>query len=129
MIDRRSGDFLERISMVMLLVSSIGALIVLVDPRATVTIGDVAWTFGGNGFSDQLKGAVVMLILVGGFTAVVNFWLGASKTGQDTTASVARIAEAAPTVAAAVVAAAAPETVKPETMNVEAGTVNVEGSK
>lgn len=109
MVERRAdqGRFLQVLSMVLVIVSSIGAMIVLIDP--VVTFSPVQGTvikIGGSGFSDQLKGAVVSLILVSGFAAVITYWLGASNTGQKAQDSVNSIAQAAPAVASAAVAAA-----------------------
>jgi len=110
-------------------VSSIGAILVLVDPVITFALmNGTTIHIGGNGFSDQLKGAVVSLILVSGFAAVIGYWLGASDQGMKAQESVNDIAKAAPAVAAARVAAgtgpgALP--LKTDTINVDANTANI----
>lgn len=137
MQDRRTASrFTEKISLILIIISSIGAILILVDPIiAWQTPGGMAIKFGGGGFSDQLKGAVVMLMLIGGFTAVVNFWLGASDQGKKQIESISRIAEqAAPTQAAAVAAATGmppPEKspIVTDTVNVEATTANATETK
>ncbi len=65
-------------------------------------------TFGLDGFSRDLKGAVISAILIGGWSAVKEYWLGASDGGRNQSAALSRIAEnAAPATAAATAAAAA----------------------
>ena len=91
--ERRSGAFIERLSCLLVVFSALGAALVLIDPMFAIEFGGGTMIkIGGNGFSDQLKGAVVMLVLIAGFTATVNYWLGASDQGakaQDTINSVA----------------------------------------
>jgi ribosomal protein L40E len=108
MIERRhTGRFIETLSLALVIVSSIGAMIVLIDPVISfATASGTTIKVGGTGFSDQLKGAVVSLILVSGFAAVIAYWLGASNQGAKAQDSVNTIAQsAAPTTAAAVAAA------------------------
>jgi muramidase (phage lysozyme) len=57
-----SITFLEFLSLVLVAISAAGAYMVLTD----------------ESFGDQMRGAVVTLILIGGFTSVQNFWLGSS---------------------------------------------------
>lgn len=123
--NRRRGDFVERFSLLILFGSFLGGFLVLIDPRLTIPISAATLQIGGNGFSADLRGAVVQSMLIAGLSAAVGYWLGQSKTRQDTSASVQRIAEAAPTV----VAAAAPESTKVDAMNVDAtgGKVSVDG--
>lgn len=136
-MDRRASDtsagdrcFVRWLSLVLVIVSSIGAMIVLIDPVITfVQTSGTTIKIGGEGFSDQLKGAVVSLILVAGFASVITYWLGASNQGQRAQESVSTIAtQAAPLQAAAVAAARAPvpDTPTPENGALQAGTVNVE---
>lgn len=100
--------------------SSIGALLVLIDPVISWTFGEGhIIRIGGTGFSDQLKGGVVMLMIVGGFTGLIGFWYGASASSNRQIESMSRIAEA---VAPAV---AAPKDLKTDTMNVTADDVKI----
>lgn len=106
--NRRAGDYVEKISTLLIVGAFLGGFIVLLDIRFTLTIGTQVIQLGKDGFSPELKGVVVQSMLITGFAAVVAFWLGTTKQGQEQAQSVSRIAEAAPTVAAAVVAAASP---------------------
>lgn len=104
-VEQRKGKFTEVLSLFMVRVATIGAFIVLVDIKFTLTFGEQAVTIG-SGFSPDLKGAVITAILIGGWTAVKEFWLGSSAGQQTQSESISRIAEAsAPTAAAAVKAA------------------------
>lgn len=103
-IERRKGTsrYTERLSTFMVVTAALGGVYVLLDPVFTLTLWGQSVKIGGEGFSADLKGAVVSLILIGGWTAVKEFWLGASATGQTQSASMSRIAEgAAPAAAAA----------------------------
>jgi len=102
--ERRAGKFTETLSLFMVRVATIGALIVLVDIKFTLTIYEQVVTLG-SGFSADLKGAVITAILIGGWTAVKEFWLGSSAGQQGQAESMSRIAEASAPVAAAAVAA------------------------
>lgn len=127
--ERRRGDFVERFSLLILLGSFLGGFLVLIDPRLDLTIGDQLIHIGGDGFSAELRGAVVQSMLIAGLSAAVGYWLGQSATGQAAASSVTRIAEAAPTVAAAAVSASAGATtgatITTPSVDVQAGTVNV----
>ncbi len=130
--NRRHNDFLQRLSYVLVGIAALGGFMILIDPQVTLTLGNGATLkFGSDGFSQELKGAVVTTMLLGALTAVVSFWFGASKQGQDNAQSVQRIAENAPLVAANVVAnAAAPSgDIKAATVNVDADTANVNSPK
>lgn len=118
----RRGKFLEKLSIMLIVFSSLGALLVLLDPIVTWDFGNGnSVKFGGEGFADQLKGGVVMLMIVGGFTGLVSFWFPGSATGQRQAETVSRIAEqSAPVAAAAAAAAVVPGDMKTDTMNVEA---------
>ena len=59
-------EYIHFLSTLLVIISSAGAGYVLLDP----------------GFSQEMKGSVVTLILIGGFTAVQNFWLGSSSGSQ-----------------------------------------------
>ena len=66
--------FIELLSLIMLLSSLLGGVLMVL--------------YGG--LNDQLKGAIVMLMLVGGYTGVKEFWLGSShgsKTKDDSSGS------------------------------------------
>ncbi len=94
--------FTQWLSGFLVTASVMGALLVLIDPKGAVTIAGQSIQFGGAGFAEQMKGAVIMLILIGGFTAVVNFWLRISNQearAQETTNAIAK--EAAPAAAEA----------------------------
>lgn len=106
MDERRASTFAERLSLWVVFIAALGAFMVLIDMKATVTISGQVFQIGGDGFSSELKGAVITIMLIGGWTAVMGFWLGQSDSGQQQARSMSRIAEQAPNVAAAVVAAA-----------------------
>lgn len=91
--ERRSPKFTEQLSAFMVWVAAFGAIVVLLDFKVTLTIGDAIVSIGGN-FSNDLKGAVISAILISGWTAVKEYWLGASATNQAQTESITRIAEA-----------------------------------
>lgn len=94
MKDRRHPKFTERLSCFMAGVAAVGGAYVLLDPKITFSIEWVNIVVGGEGFSPDLKGAVVSLILIGGWVAVKEYWLGASATSQNQAESMSRIAEA-----------------------------------
>ncbi len=138
-IDRRHPEptrFTEKLSIFMVMVAAAGAFWVLIDPRMEEAN---RWgiTFGLDGFSRDLKGAVISAILIGGWSAVKEYWLGASDGGRNQSAALSRIAEgaapAAATVAAtaAAVAAAAQPTsaIKTDEVRVEANTAEVNVGK
>lgn len=102
MIDRRATKFTEKMSMFMLRTAAIGAAVVLLDPKITFVIYGVTYAFGGMGFSPDLKGAVVSLILIGGWTAVKEYWLGSSKGTEKQAEAMTRIAEGSPVAASSV---------------------------
>lgn len=95
MIERRVSPsrFTERLSLLMVRVAALGAFIVLLDIKITFVFFDHTLSLGG-GFSNDLKGAVIASILISGFAAVKEYWLGASEQGQSQSASLSRIAEA-----------------------------------
>ena len=94
MIERRQSQFTERLSMVMVVIAAIGGFLILIDPQITTgNIGGWSFKFGSDGFSQELKGAVVTIMLLAGWTAVKEYWLGASAGGQKQSESVSRIAE------------------------------------
>lgn len=59
-----------------------------------------AWVLYQN---DQSERSMILQTVINLTLLAVGYWLGASKQGQDASASQSRIAEAAPAVAAAVV--------------------------
>lgn len=129
MNERRAGDFVERISILLIMGAFIGGFLVLLDIRLLIPIGDGYMVqVGKDGFSPELKGVVVQSMLITGFAAVVAFWLGTTKQGQEQAQSVSRIAEAAPAVAAAAVAAV-PSKDQVADMTVNADTVQVNEQK
>lgn len=99
---KQSGKFTERLSLLMVIVASIGAFLVLLDPKISLSFQGQTIAFGAGGFSADLKGAVISLILIGGFSAVKEYWLGSSFGSSEKGEAIARIAEALPVIAAAV---------------------------
>ena len=91
-VERRAGKFTEKLSIFMVSVAAFGAFLVLLDP--VVTISEQV-KIGGEGFSADLKGAVVSLILIGGWSAVKEFWLGTSAGSEKKTDMIATMAAAA----------------------------------
>lgn len=86
--ERRENKFTEKLSMFMVSVAAFGAFFVLTDP--VITISDTV-KIGGEGFSADLKGAVVSLILIGGWSAVKEFWLGTSASSEKKTDMIANM--------------------------------------
>ena len=125
MIDRRASSFIERLSWFMAWMAALGGMYVILDPVITLKFSWADIKVGGEGFSEQLKGAVVALILVEGWKAVKEFWLGASASGQKQQESITRIAEGSSPAQAAAVAAATGGGV--QTGPIQAGNVSVEG--
>ena len=106
--ERRRTRFTENLSIFMAGIAALGAFVVLLEPKFVyVFSGGSSITMGGVDFSDQLKGLVIGLILVSGFTSVREYWLGQSATGQNIAESQSRIAEAAAPVVTALAAEAA----------------------
>lgn len=126
-VERRATKFTEKLSTFMVITAALGGFLVLLDPRISGEIAGVPFAIGGEGFSPELKGAVVTIMLIGGWTAVKEFWLGASAAGQNQAESMSRIAEASAPTAAAAVAAASPQnsTIKTDEVNVEATTATI----
>lgn len=94
-VERRSSIFREKLSFFMVVTAAIGGFLILLDPRFSGEIFGQPISFGGEGFSAELKGAVVTIMLIGGWSAVKEYWLGASADGQKTNESISRIAESA----------------------------------
>lgn len=131
--EKRKGIFREKLSLFMVVVAALGAFLVLLDPQFSGELFGTSIAIGGDGFSADLKGAVISAILIGGWTAVKEYWLGASAAGQNQSETMSRIAEqSAPAAAAAVAAAVSPTPavpIKTQTMNVQADTANVTENK
>jgi len=130
-VEKRSSDFLERLSLLLVKGALIGGFIVLFDLKMVFTVMGQVISIG-SGFAAETKGMVLQSMLISGFAAVVAFWLGTTKQGQEQAQSTSRIAENAPAVAAAVVAAAARSTspIEAKDVKVEAkGDVTVTGDK
>ena len=111
MEDHRAPAFIEKLSWFMAWMAALGGMYVILDPVITLKLSWADIKIGGEGFSEQLKGAVVALILVEGWKAVKEFWLGTSASGQKQQESMTRIAEQVAPVAASVVTPAAPNPV------------------
>lgn len=95
--DRRPGKFTEKLSLYMLAIAAFGAFIVLMEPKLVLAFASgKTFTIGGTPFSADMKGAVVALIIVGGFVALKEYWLGASASGQAQSDTMGRIAEGVP---------------------------------
>ena len=58
--------FIHILSVLMVLISGAGGFVVLLTPD----------------FPGEMKGAVVTLMMIGGFTGVQNFWLGSSAGSE-----------------------------------------------
>lgn len=106
MDERRSSTFTQKISLIVIIIAGCGGLYVLADPVFTLSLWGQDIKFGGEGFSEQLKGAVVQTLLIGGWTTVLAYWIGASASGAKQQESAQRIAEGVPVVTPAVVPAA-----------------------
>jgi hypothetical protein len=106
MEERRASKFTERLSMFMCAVAAIGAFFVLADPKIHFEFWGQTVVIDGADFSADLKGAVIFAILIGGWVAVKEYWLGASDQGKKQQESIARIAEQSSPAQAAAVAAA-----------------------
>ncbi len=99
--------FTERLSVFMCTVAALGAFIVLFDPKFILTFYGQQVILGGkDGFSADLKGAVISAILISGWTAVKEYWLGSSVGTVKSAETIQRIAEASPAQSASAVAAA-----------------------
>lgn len=93
-VEQRAVKFTETISLFMVRVAAIGAAIVLIDIKLTLNIGNQVLVLG-SGFSADLKGAVITAILISGWSAVKEYWLGSSAGEEKKSDSVSRIAETA----------------------------------
>lgn len=131
--ERRNNAFTERVTLYVVVIAAVGAFLVLLDPKIALDIQGQEIVLGGEGFSSELKGAVITIMLIGGWTAAISYWLSDTATGKKQQESISRIAEqSAPTSAAAVAAATgAPPPPAPtgpilaDTVNVDAQTANV----
>ena len=113
MVDRRASKFTERLSLFMVRVAAVGAAYVLLEPKFTFMIYDQVIAVGGEGFSADLKGAVVSLILIGGWSAVKEFWLGTSASSEKKSDALQRMVEN-------------PQDLKTQNVDIEADSVNIE---
>lgn len=104
MEERRQNDFIEKLSYMLIIGAYIGGFIVLLDIKLTTS-----WIVLGSGFSPEVKGVVLQSMLITGFAAVVAFWLGTTKQGQDQAQSVNKIAEATVPASAATPANQSPQ--------------------
>lgn len=125
--ERRSNVFVERVTIYVIIIAAIGAFLVLIDPKVALDLGGQQIAFGGDGFSSELKGAVITIMLIGGWTMAIGYWLSDTATGKKQQESISRIAEAAPpTQALAVAAARAPapkEPISPPAADVQPPTI------
>ena len=93
--DRRDPKFIEKLSMYMVVVATAGAFLILLDPKVTLTIYGQVINLGGDPYSQELKGAVIMGMLLGGWSGVQKFWLDSSASQKEQSQAMSRIAEAA----------------------------------
>ena len=93
--ERRIPVIQERLSFVVLMLSALGGFIVLMDPKIVIPFGSGTLTMGGVDFSPDLRGGVVMSMMVAGFVSVIKFWFDTSKSSEAKSSTLARIAEAA----------------------------------
>ena len=91
--ERRIPVIQERLSFVVLMLSALGGFIVLMDPKIVIPFGSGTLTMGGVDFSPDLRGGVVMSMMVAGFVSVIKFWFDTSKSSEAKSNSLARIAE------------------------------------
>lgn len=93
-MDVPPSKFTERLSLFMVVIAALGGFLVLLDPRVTFPYGvnGVQLMIGGDGFSADLKGAVVSLILIGGWSAVKEYWLGSSASSDKKSETIAAVA-------------------------------------
>lgn len=77
----------------MVMVAAFGALVVLLDVKVTYHITENTVIAVGGTFSNDLKGAVISAILISGWTAVKEYWLGASASSEGHQATISKIAE------------------------------------
>ena len=94
------------------MLSALGGFIVLMDPKLAIQIGSGTLTMGGVDFSPDLRGGVVMSMMVAGFVSVIKFWFDTSKSSEAKSNSLARIAESN-TVAPTTTGASSAEVVQP----------------
>ena len=114
--ERRVPVVQERLSFVVLMLSALGGFIVLMDPKLSIQIGSGTLTMGGVDFSPDLRGGVVMSMMVAGFVSVIKFWFDTSKSSEAKSNSLARIAESntvAPTTTTTTPGASSAEVVQP----------------
>jgi|SRR5665647_1587267 len=93
MIDRRDRSFNDKLALILVSAGIIGALLVLIDPVFAITLKNgFTLHIGGSGFSDQMKGAVITMILVGGFTAVITYYFGSSNADKVKNETISNLA-------------------------------------
>ena len=114
MVERRASKFTERLSLFMVRVAAIGAAYVLLAPKFTFMIYGQVIEIGGEGFSADLKGAVVSLVLIGGWSAVKEFWLGTSASSEKKSDALQRMMENPP------------KDLKTQNVGIETDSVNIE---
>lgn len=103
--ERRSPIFTEKLSLLILAVAATGGFIVLLDPSVSGTVFGYEWKLGAGEFSEGLKGAVINTMMLGGWTALIAYWLRPQED-EEKTKALTRIAEQSAPVAAAAAAAA-----------------------
>lgn len=78
--DKRTPRFAERFSKWLLLLSTAGAALVLLNPEFQQTWSSGSFHIGGGVFSDEIRGAVVTLCIIGAITALIRMWLPGNET-------------------------------------------------
>ncbi len=123
MIEKRHRTFIECLTYIVVFIAGMGGFYVLLDPVITLTFNGQSIKVGGDGFAEQMKGAVIQTLLIGGWTTALAYWLGASKQGQESAQTVSQIASAAAPSQAAAVAAARSEPAAPIAPSQSPGTI------
>lgn len=115
MIERRATQFVERVSLHLMWIAAVCAIVILIDPRLIIPVGSSGWTFalGGDGFSSELKGVIIGIIVGAGITGVSKYWLDASASSNAANKTMSTIAAASAPTAALAVAAARAEPLPP----------------
>lgn len=93
-------SYKEALSNRMVRLAGLVAVYIIVDPQIAVPLGDGSFLkFGGTGFSSELKGVVIGIVLSEGYKKISEYWFGNTAAGQKTGETMERMAEAAPVAA------------------------------
>lgn len=80
MQDKRTPRFAEKFSKWLLTLAAVGAGIVLFNPSFEQKWDGGSFNMGGGAFSDEIRGAVVTLCIIGAVTALIRMWLPGNET-------------------------------------------------